>query len=152
MTVEIGGKAPSFSLPAESWESRVSLEEHLAGGPVALFFYPGDWSSVCTDQMEVIEDHLPEFERRGVSVLAVSVDSPWSHAAWAHSRELTIPLLSDFDREVSKAYGVLRDEGFADRAYFLIDRSGTVVCRRIEGSPSDSPEMESVLRDLDRLG
>lgn len=149
MTVEVGDKAPGFRLPSDSWENEVSLEDRMTDGPVVVFFYPGDWSSVCTDQLEVIEDHLPEFADRGASVLAVSVDSPWSHAAFSHARELTIPLLSDFHREVASSYGVLRDEGFSDRAYFVIDGEGRVRARRVEDRPADRPEVEAVLEDLD---
>lgn len=149
MSAEIGKKAPLFTLPADSWDREVSLQEKIEDGPVVLFFYPGDWSSVCTDQLEVIEDHLPQFQERNASVVAVSVDSPWSHAAFAHARELTIPLLSDFNREVVKEYGVLREEGFPNRAYFVIDADGTILARHVEEKPSDKPEVEDVISDLD---
>lgn len=151
MTVEIGAKAPQFSLPSDSWEKMVSLEEKISNGPLVLFFYPGDWSSVCTDQLEVVEDYLPQFEERNASVAAISVDSPWSHAAFAHSRELTITLLSDFDREVCREYGVLREEGFPNRAYFVIDPDGNIVASRVEESPGDKPELDDVISDLDRI-
>jgi peroxiredoxin len=150
MSVEVGDKAPGFTLPTNSWDKKVSLDDFTKEGAVVLFFYPGDWSSVCTDQMEVIQDRLPDFERRNAKVLAVSVDSPWSHDAWSHSRELTIPLLSDFHREVSGDYGVLREEGFADRAYFVISSGGEVRAKKVEDVPSRSPEIEAVLEDLDR--
>lgn len=150
MSAEVGDKAPGFTLPTDSWEREVSLGDFTKDGPVVLFFYPGDWSSVCTDQMEVIQDHLSEFERLGVGVLAVSVDSPWSHDAWAHSRELTMPLLSDFHRKVAAEYGVLREEGFADRAYFVIGADGEVRAKKVEEAPSKSPEIEAVFEDLDR--
>lgn len=150
MTVEVGDKAPSFSLPTSSWEKELSLDDFTKDGPVIMFFYPGDWSSVCTDQMEVIEDRLPEFRERNIGIFAVSVDSPWSHDAWAHSRELTIPLLSDFHREVAERYGVLRAEGFTERAYFIIGADGEVRAKRVEEAPSRSPEIEVVLEDLEK--
>lgn len=150
MPAEVGEKAPNFTLPTDSWDKKVSLDDFTKDGPVVLFFYPGDWSSVCTDQMEVIQDRLPEFEERNAKVLAVSVDSPWSHDAWAHSRELTIPLLSDFHREVSESYGVLRKEGFADRAYFVIGSDGEIRAKKVESAPSDSPEIEAVFEDLEK--
>lgn len=149
--LRVGERAPRFTLPADSWETEVSLGELLERRPVALFFYPGDWSSVCTDQMEVIQRNLDEFERRGVQVLAVSVDSPWSHRAWADTRELTIPLASDFHKEVARSYGVLREEGFCERAYFLIDTSGVVQASRVEEAPGDQPDVEDILDDLDSL-
>ncbi len=150
MSAEVGDKAPRFTLPTDSWDKEVSLDDFTKDGPVVLFFYPGDWSSVCTDQMEVIQDRLPEFEQRNVRILAVSVDSPWSHDAWAHSRELTMPLLSDFHRKVAAEYGVLRGEGFAERAYFVIGGDGEIRAKKVEDLPSKSPEIEAVLEDLDR--
>lgn len=150
MSAEVGDKAPEFTLPTSSWDREASLGDYTKDGPVVLFFYPGDWSSVCTDQMEVIQDRLPEFEERNAKVLAVSVDSPWSHDAWAHSRELTMPLLSDFHREVAERYGVLREEGFTERAYFVIDGEGEIRAKRVESVPSDSPEIEAVFEDLEK--
>ncbi|TCJ17371.1 redoxin domain-containing protein [Rubrobacter taiwanensis] len=149
--VEVGSKAPEFTLPADSWESRVSLGDFLKEGDVALFFYPGDWSSVCTDQLDEIQQHLDEFERRGVRVLAVSTDSPWSHRAWAEARGISFPLLADFNKEVSRSYGVLREQGFPDRAYFVVDRSGVVRARRVEKTPKDRPDLKQVLQDLDAV-
>ncbi|MCA3748236.1 MAG: peroxiredoxin [Rubrobacter sp.] len=149
MPVEVGERAPGFTLPADSWEREVSLEEALREGPLVLFFYPGDWSSVCTDQLDEVQENLREFSRRGAGVLAISVDSPWSHRAWAEARGITFPLLSDFHREVTKAYGVLHERGFAERAYFVIDREGVVRARRVERTPRDRPPLERVLGDLD---
>ncbi|MGH3088268.1 MAG: peroxiredoxin [Rubrobacteraceae bacterium] len=150
MAAEVGDKAPGFTLPTDSWSNEVSLDDFTGDGPVVLFFYPGDWSSVCTDQMEVIEDRLPRFEELGAKVLGISVDSPWSHEAWAHARELTIPLLSDFQREVTRDYGVLREEGFAERAYFVIDGEGRIRAKRVESAPADSPDIETVFEELDK--
>ncbi len=149
MAVEVGDKAPDFQLPADDWENKVSLEELTGEGPVALFFYPGDWSSVCSDQMSRLEADLGKFEERGAKVAAVSVDSPWSHRAFAEDRGISFPLLSDFGREVVESYGVQHDAGFPLRAYFIIDRDGVVRARRVEPSPSEQPEVEEVLEDLD---
>ena len=64
MAAEIGQKAPDFTLPSDSWENKVSLEDARREGPVVLFFYPGDWSSVCTDQMGQFEGELERFEEK----------------------------------------------------------------------------------------
>ncbi|QYJ14369.1 Alkyl hydroperoxide reductase E [Rubrobacter xylanophilus DSM 9941] len=151
MPAEVGDRAPGFTLPSDSWEREVSLEEVLKEGPVVLFFYPGDWSSVCTDQLDEVQESLPEFSRRGARVLAVSVDSPWSHRAWAEARGITFPLLSDFQRRVTRDYGVLNERGFAERAYFVIDRDRRIGARRVERTIRDRPPLERVLGDLDGL-
>ncbi len=149
MAARVGEKAPGFTLPADSWESTVSLEDYTEKGPVALFFYPGDWSSVCTHQMGELQAQMGRFRERGASVLAVSADSPWSHRAFAADWGIEFPLLADFNKEVIEEYGVKHEAGFPERAYFIIDRDGVVRARQVESSPKDSPEVEAVLRDLD---
>ena len=96
MAAEVGEKAPDFTLPSDDWENQVSLEEARSEGPVVLFFYPGDWSSVCTDQMGQLQEQIGRFGEKGATVLGISVDSPWSHKAWAEERGIEFPLLSDF--------------------------------------------------------
>ena len=148
MPADVGDKAPSFELPSDNWDNKVSLEEYTKEGPVALFFYPGDWSSVCTDQMGNLQAEMGRFEELGASVLAVSADTPWSHRAFAEQRGIEFPLLSDLEREVIDDYGVRHEGGFSRRAYFVIDREGVVRAKRIEDSPKEQPEVEAVLDDL----
>jgi peroxiredoxin len=148
VAAEIGEKAPDFTLPSDSWKNEVSLEEVRREGPVVLFFYPGDSSSVCTDQMSQVQQEIGRFEEKGARVLGVSVDSLWSHRAWAEERGIEFPLLSDFKRGVVREYGVEHEAGFPERAYFVIDREGVVRARKVEDSISDQPEVEEVLEDL----
>ncbi len=148
MAAEVGEKAAGFILPADSWDNTVSLDSLTSDGPVVLFFYPGDWSSVCTDQMSQVEARLGRFEEQGARVAGISVDSPWSHQAWAEERGISFPLLSDFDREVVEDYGVRHEMGFPERAYFVIDRDGVIRAKKVEPTPGDQPEVEAVLEDL----
>jgi peroxiredoxin len=150
VAVEVGERAPDFTLPADSWENKISLESTRQEGPIVLFFYPGDWSSVCTDQMGQLQQEIGRFEEKGAKILAVSVDSPWSHKAWAEERDIHFPLLSDFQREVVEEYGVKHEAGFPERAYFVIDKEGVVRAKKIEDSTSDQPEVEEVLEDLEK--
>jgi len=150
MAAEVGDKAPEFSLPTNAWDNEVSLENARREGPVVLFFYPGDWSSVCTDQMTHVQEEIGRFRDRGAKVLGISADSPWSHRAWAEERGIEFPLLADFNKEVIEQYGVRNAAGFAERSYFVIDRDGVVCARRVEESPRDQPEVEAVLDDLDK--
>jgi peroxiredoxin len=149
LTVEVGDKAPDFSLPADDWRNEISLAELNAEGPVVLFFYPGDWSSVCSDQLGFLQASLELFSERGASVAAVSADTPWSHRAFAEQRGLTFPLLSDFQGDTLSDYGVRHERGFPERAYFVIDSGGVVRTRRVEESPGDQPPLNEVLTDLD---
>lgn len=150
MAAEVGEKAPDFTLPSDSWDNEVSLESTRREGPVVVFFYPGDWSRVCTDQLSRVQEEIGRFEAKGAKVLGISVDSPWSHKAWAEERGIGFPLLSDFRRKVIGAYGVEHEAGFPNRAYFVIDTEGVVRAKRVEGSPADQPELETVLDDVDK--
>lgn len=150
MAADVGEKAPEFTLPSDSWEERVSLEEARREGPVVLFFYPGDWSSVCTDQMSQLQKEIGRFQEKGAKVLGISVDSPWSHRAWAEERGIRFPLLSDFQREVVEKYGVKHEAGFPERAYFVIDKEGVVRAKKVESSPGDQPEVGTVIEDLEK--
>lgn len=149
MAVEVGDKAPDFRLPADDWQNEVSLAELTAGGPVVLFFYPGDWSSVCSDQLGFLQASLELFSERGASVAAVSADTPWSHRAFAEQRGITFPLLSDLQGSILSDYGVRHEKGFPKRAYFVIDGDGVVRRSRVEDTPKDQPPLNEVLSDLD---
>ncbi len=83
--------------------------------------------------------------------MGISVDSPWSHRAWAEERGIVFPLLSDFQRQVVEDYRVKHEAGFPERAYFVIDEEGVARAKKIEDSPSDQPEIEVVLEDLEKV-
>lgn len=122
-----GTPAPDFTLRATP-DQNVSLSE-LRGHPVVLVFYPADWSPVCTDELAVFNQLLPEFQRMGAIVLGISVDGVWSHAAFADARNLQFQLLSDFEPKgkVARAYGVYREkEGSCARATFVVDKDGVI--------------------------
>ena len=90
-----GGRAPDFELPATP-DQTVMLSE-FRGQPVILVFYPEDWSPVCSDQLGLYQAVLPEFRKFGAELIAISVDSAWSHLAFAKDRNLHFPLLADFE-------------------------------------------------------
>ena len=122
-----GARAPEFTLNATP-DQQLSLAE-LRGRPVILVFYPADWSPVCTDELALYNELLPEFRRYGASLVGISVDGVWSHAAFARERNLHFPLVSDFEPKgaVSRAYGAYRSsDGTSERALFVIDADGTV--------------------------
>ena len=122
-----GAMAPDFSLKSTPDQS-LSLSD-LRGRPVILAFYPADWSPVCGDQMGLYNQILPEFHKHGASLLGISVDGTWCHAAFARDRGLHFPLLADFEPKgaVARAYGVYRaEDGECDRALFVIDAEGVI--------------------------
>jgi peroxiredoxin len=125
--VQEGTPAPDFELYTTP-DQKISLHD-LRSRPVILAFYPADWSPVCGDQLALYNEVLPEFRRYDAELLGISVDGVWCHLAYAASRQLHFPLLSDFQPRgvVAAAYGAFRaDEGTSERALFVIDGSGVV--------------------------
>ncbi len=118
--------APDFTLKATPDQS-VSLSE-FKGKPVILAFFPADWSPVCGDQLTLLNELLPVFREHNAELLAISVDGVWCHAAFAKERKLHFPLLADFEPKgaVAKMYGAYREEGFAERALFVLDKAGVI--------------------------
>lgn len=131
--IEPGSRAPAFTLPDQDGNP-VSLSD-FAGRKVVLAFYPGDFSSVCSEQLSAYQEALGEIEAKA-ALLAISVDSSDSHRAFRERLGLTMPLLADFHPkgEVCRAYGTYSDEyGKSGRALVLIDESGVV--RWVHSSP-----------------
>jgi peroxiredoxin len=147
-----GSKAPDFELPATP-DQTVSLLE-LRGQPVILAFYPEDWSPVCSDQMALYQELLPEFRTFNAALVGISVDGIWCHLAFARDRNLRFPLLADFEPkgEVARAYQVYRaKEGTSERALYVIDAGGIVRWSYV--SPVGlNPGADGILRALESLG
>ena len=118
-----------------------------------LVFYPEDWSPVCSDQLALYQQLLPEFQRFNAKLLGISVDSVWSHLAFAKDRNLHFPLLADFEPkgEVARAYQVYRGkEGTSERALYVIDADGIVRWSFV--SPVGvNPGANGILRALEDL-
>jgi peroxiredoxin len=146
-----GSRAPDFTLKTTPDQS-VSLSD-FRGQPVILAFYPADWSTVCSDQMALYNQVLPEFRRLGAALLGISVDGAWCHSAFSSDRKLHFPLLADFEPKgaVARAYGVYRDhEGTTERALFVIDGGGVIRWSYV--SPIGiNPGAEGILAALEAL-
>ncbi len=122
-----GTPAPDFTL-LDAEARPISLHA-FKGQPVVLVFYPLDWSPACSDQLSLYQSELPAFAEHRAKVLGISVDSIYSHGAWAAVRDLSIPLLADFNPkgDVARRYGVYRStDGFSERALFVIDSEGII--------------------------
>ena len=146
-----GRQAPDFTLNT-SPEQKVSLHD-FKGQPVILVFYPADWSPVCTDQLSLYNEIMPEFKKFNAEILAISVDGIWSHLAFAKDRKLTFPLLSDFEPKgrVSERYGAYQNRsGESARALFVVDSGGIVSWSHL--SPDGvNPGAEGILSALEKL-
>lgn len=148
----IGSRAPAFTLTNAQAEP-VSLSDY-AGRPVLLVFYPLDWSPGCSQQLELYQQEIDEFETRGVALIGISVDSIYSHGAWAAVRGITFPLLSDFAPRgaVAREYNVWRErDGFSERALYLIDGDGIIRYAHVSPQLHHLPDIYELLSALDRL-
>lgn len=130
-TAEIGSPAPAFSLDAviNKEFGKVNLSDYR-GKWVVLFFYPGDFTFVCPTEIRGFNNSLAEFKAINAEILAVSVDSRFSHLAWIKSGALGTlgyPLISDFSKQTARAYGVLDEaSSSARRGLFIIDPKGVI--------------------------
>jgi peroxiredoxin len=149
----VGTPAPDFTL-CDAEGKEVTLSEHR-GHNVVLVFYPLDWSPACSDQLTLYQGELGEFARYDAHVLAISVDSIYSHGAWAAVRELDIPLLADFNPkgEIARRYRVWRDsDGFSERALYLVDGEGLIRYVHVSPELHKVPDIYELFEHLDSLG
>jgi peroxiredoxin len=149
--LEPGTVAPEFNLKVTP-DQRLSLSD-LKGQPVVIVFYPADFSPVCSDEMALYNEILPEFQKHNAQVVGISVDNVWSHLVFSDERNLRFPLLSDFHPkgEVSQNYNAYMDEeGESARAIYVIDSDGVVAWGYI--APAGvNPGADGALKALEDL-
>lgn len=144
--LKVGDTAPPFRGPDQEGRE-VSLETLLEGGPVVLFFYPKDFTRVCTQEACLFRDSYDELAEQGVSVVGVSVDDEVTHRRFADRHSIDYPLLSDKNREISRAYETLHAFGlFNKRITFVIGTD-----RIIRGRFHHELNAEKHLRDVRAL-
>jgi peroxiredoxin len=127
MPIAVGQAAPDFTLKDQN-QKEVRLSD-FRGKNVVIVFYPLDWSPVCTNEHACLVDSLKQFEALDARILGLSVDSVWSHKAWAEKLGIEYPLLADFQPRGSVAdkFGLyLSDKGISARAIAVIDKEGKV--------------------------
>jgi peroxiredoxin len=145
-----GTEAPDFALP-DSSGTTVRLSS-LRGRPVVLVFYPLDWSPGCSQQLDLYQQEIDEFRTRDAELLAISVDSLYSHGAWATARGLTFPLLADFHPKgaVARDYSVWRDlDGFSERALYVLDADGVIRYSHVAPYLHHVPDIYELLAAVD---
>ena len=149
--IEAGAVAPGFTLPDQDGDE-VSLQD-LAGQISVLVFYPLDFSPVCTDQLNVYHEVLPELEAKGAKLYGISIDSAFSHKAFQDHLGISIPLLADFHPkgEVSKAYGAyIEERGHNQRALVMIGPDLAVTWTHQSPSPLEIPGANLIFDALER--
>lgn len=148
MVPEVGALAPDFTLRGPGGQN-ITLQEYRGKKNVVLVFFPLAFSPVCSHQLPAIQKQLARFEEQDAVVLGISVDHHHSNTAFAKQLGLSFPLLSDFHRTASVAYGVFDpDRNYSGRAIFVVDKLGRIAYRDVSSHIDDVPDNDGVLAAL----
>ena len=148
MKLSAGQKAPSFTL-FNSDKEKISLED-LKGMNVLLLFFPQAFTGVCTKELCSVRDNIALYNDVNAQVLGISVDSLFTLKKYREEQGLNFPLLSDFNKDVSAAYGTLYDtwifdmKGVSKRSAFVIDKDGVIRYVEVLESAGDMPDFEQI--------
>ncbi len=156
MSIVVGQKAPDFTL-FDSDKNQVTLSS-LQGKNVVLLFFPLAFTGVCTAELCNVRDNIATYNNTNATVLGISVDSLFTLDKFKKEQNLNFPLLSDFNKDASKAFDVLYEtfpafgmQGVSKRAAFVIDAEGTVKYAEICATPGDLPSFEAIQTTLAAL-
>ena len=155
MAAETGSIAPDFTLPNQDREP-VTLSKQR-GRPTVLAFFPAAFSSVCQKELCTFRDALTKLNKVNAQVYGISVDTFFALKAFADQQSLTFPLLSDFNKQVIRDYGVFNEDmiglkGIAKRAVFVLDKNGVVRYREVLEDARNEPNYQKVYEAVATLG
>lgn len=162
MAVLVGKPAPDFTaqavMPNNEINAKFNLKQHLKGKVGVIFFYPLDFTFVCPSEIIAFNNRLNEFKTRGAEVIAVSVDSQFTHLAWKNTEvnkggigQVQFPMVADLTKQIARDYDVLIETaGVALRGTFLIDKTGIVRHQLVNDLPLGR-SIEEALRMVDAL-
>ncbi len=158
MGITVGDQAPDFTLKSKSGDDMtdISLSDYREQKNVVILFFPLAYTGVCTDEMCSVSGGLADYDALDAQVLGISVDSPFAQEAWAKENDITVPLLSDFNKEVSAAYGsqfedLIGFKGVAKRSAFVVDKSGVVRFASVSDDPTQLPDFDAIKACLQAL-
>jgi peroxiredoxin len=155
MKIEIGQQAPDFTL-RDTEKKEVSLHEQK-GRNVLLLFFPLAFTSVCTKELCNIRDNIAMYNNTNAKVFGISVDSTYTLKKFKEEQHLNFPLLSDFNKEVSEAYGCLYDvfggwmKGVSKRSAFIIDKDGIIRYAEVLEQAAELPNLQHINETLAAL-
>jgi len=154
--LDVGDTAPEFTLPKAGGDAYNDIEpfalsEALGDGPVVLAFFPAAFTSGCTAEMCSFRDSMHRFDELDASVYGISVDLPPAQNVWILREELNFPMLSDWNHEVIREYGVVDPEMYdqfeaAERSIFVLDEVGSVTYRWVESE--GETDFAAVIEDV----
>jgi len=155
MALQKDSKAPDFSLKSKNDTGLVDikLSDNFGKKKTVLLFFPLAFTGVCTTEMCSVRDSLQQYQKLNAAVYGISVDSPFAQEAFAKKEGINFTLLSDFNREVSKAYDVHYEDfigfkGVAKRSAFVIDENGVIVYSSSNDDPKVLPDFAAIQQAL----
>jgi peroxiredoxin len=155
--IEVGDKAPQFTLPDTNLKQR-SLKQFI-GKKTVLAFFVGAFTSVCTKEMCAFRDSMARLVDLKAQVIGISVNDPFSNKAFAEKNRLPFPILSDYNRQVIKAYGIettdfvgLKGYSVAKRSIFIMDKNGIIRYMWTTEDPSVEPDYKEIEAALEKIG
>ena len=158
MPIKVGSKAPDFTLKSKNATGLVdiTLSANFGQKNTVLLFFPAAFTGVCTKELCEISAGLGQYNALNAAVIGISIDTPFAQEAWAKQEKITIPLASDLDKKVIKAYDVVFPNlaGIGDtaaRAAFVIDKQGIVQYAEQTPTPKDLPSFDEVKKALAKL-
>ena len=155
MNISIGQQAPEFQLYDTS-KNKISLSD-FKGQNVLLLFFPQAFTRVCTKELCSVRDAINFYDDSNARVIGISVDSVFTLAKYKEAQQYNFPLLSDFNKEVSAAYGSLYDswildmKGVSKRSAFIIDKDGIVRYAEVLENSGDEPDYDAIRQTLKEL-
>lgn len=155
MNIKVGDLAPNFKL-RNTHKEQVDLED-FKGQKVLVLFFPLAFTGVCTEELCSTRDNLGIYEKLNTQILAISVDSLFSLEKFKEENKFNFPLLSDFNKDVSRAYGALYENfvldmnGVSKRAAFVIDSNGTIQYAEVLDNAGELPNFEKIKATLEKI-
>ncbi len=147
MAIQVGDPLPDVTVYNTSAEA-LSLAQLVQGKPLVLLFFPAAHTRVCEKELCTFRDGLAEYNQLGVEVYGLSVDTPWTLGAYAKALGLAFSLLSDYNKEATRAFGLeisLRGlPGFSQRAAYVVDATGRIAWAWVADVPAQEPPYEEV--------
>ncbi len=163
MSIKVGDQAPDFTLVSKTANGPelVKLSDLIGKSNIVLLFVPMAFTGGCTAELCSISNGISEYDSLDAKVLGISGDNPFAQEAWAKKEGITIPLLSDYEHEVTKAYGVAYEQflpaknltmgGVSKRSVFVLDKEGVVRHTEVLDIPSEQPDFDAVKAALGAL-
>jgi peroxiredoxin len=163
MPLAVGSKAPDFTLSTKTTEGpkQVKLSDNFGKRNTLLLFFPMAFTGTCTAEMCEVSSGLSAYSNMNAAVYGISGDNPFAQEAWAQKEKITVPLLSDYEHKVAKAYDVMYDSflpqlslgmaGVAKRAAFIIDKNGVIQYAESNDDAKQLPNFDNIKAKLAEL-